>query len=230
MANEPTMQEVRQGVRRLHGLLPKARAAVRRGEHKVGGLSPIAQAQQPWVREENFSALVIYSAPLGGFHADLQLTYAPPGISNVLGTPVQSPCRNRAEAETAAYGILCLALQLEADTKAAGAVPGGNRQFLFYSIGVTLPARVYNEALDAFPNVEAVLSEANALERLGEVTIALFGGATPTYERVMALSPEAKARLQAACLVATLVGIFRYPAKRHMPAMDGPFLPPGATL
>jgi hypothetical protein len=224
MASEPTAQEVRQGVRRLHALLPAARASVRRGEHRAGGASPILQAQQPWIRQENFGALVIYPAPLGGFHADLHLKYAPPGVSNVLGTPVQMPCRDRAEAETVAFAILCLALQLEADTKAAGAVPKGDRQFLFHSIALTLPAQVYNEALDAFPNVEAELSETAALERLDMLTATLFGGATPTYERVTALSREAAASLQAACLVATLAGIFRYPPKPHMPATDGPFL------
>lgn len=227
---EPTPQDVRQGVRRLRTLLPAARASVQRNSHQVSDLSVIAQAQQPWVREDNFSALVIYPAPLGGFHADLQFKYAPPGVSNVLGTPVQSPCRNRAEAETAAFAILCMALQLEAQTKAVGTRPTGDRQFLFHSVAVTLPAKVYNEALDAFPGIEVVLSEAMALERLDEVTAALFGDTTPTYERVMALSREAAARLQAVCLVATLVGVFRYPARPHMPATDGPFAPPGASL
>lgn len=216
-------QDVRQGVRRLHGLLPAARAAVRRNEHRVSDLSPIARAQQPWIREDNFLALAIYPAPLGGFHADLLLKDVPPGISNVLGTPVQSPCRSRREAETAAYAILCMALQLEADTKAACAMPDGDRQFLFYSVAVQLPARVYNEALDAFPDVEAGLSEAVALERLDTITTELFGGTTPTYEQVIALSGSAQAALQAVCLVATLTGVFRYPAKPHLPAKDGPF-------
>lgn len=219
----PGEREMRQGVRRLHGLLPKARAEVRKGGHSFSEPSAIFEAVLPWIREDNLQALVVHPAPLGGFHTDLVLRQVPPGVSNAFGTPAQTPCRTREEAEQVAYMLLCMALAVEAKQREAPPVEEKDRGFELYDVSLKLPAEIYRIALDAFPQyVDGYGSPEAAVARIEAMLSELFPEGF-TMERLKAMSRADQAEVQSVCLISTLSGVYRYPLLPHRPAAEGPF-------
>ena len=105
--SEQTMAE---GRARLQEWLPAAREQARADGATVLDLTPIAKAQRPYLTEANLDAVVLYPGPLGGWHADLLLKHAPPGIANALGTPSAEPLRTREEAEERGRTVLAFCL------------------------------------------------------------------------------------------------------------------------
>ncbi|MGI4851991.1 MAG: hypothetical protein ACRYGR_08630, partial [Janthinobacterium lividum] len=70
------------GRRRLRQLLPWARAEARKTPFDGVQHSPLGRAQIQYARTANLDALIIYAAPLGGWHADVVFKSVPPGTPN----------------------------------------------------------------------------------------------------------------------------------------------------
>ena len=113
-SDEQERELMREGRQRLRDLLPAARAEVEAGAAwRYESASAVFEAATPYIREDNFDALVVSPASLGGWHADLHLKRTAIGISDVLGTAVGHPLTTREEAEAVARLLLVLALQVE---------------------------------------------------------------------------------------------------------------------
>ena len=101
-----TKDQMKAGRALLRDLLPAAREAAGTQEHPLAITSGVAKASAPYLREDNFEAIVIYPAPLGGFHCDLLLKKTPPGVANTMGSPVAKPLPSREAALDYAHTIL----------------------------------------------------------------------------------------------------------------------------
>jgi hypothetical protein len=154
--------------------------------------------------EKNIEALVIYPAPMGGWHADIVLVDVPPGVANTFGSPVAQPHKTREKAEESALALLTLVLWLDKQTKPKPKPPA----FLFYGGAFELSSEMLNH-----PRASGYGSEVLALERLEMVVSELFGSAEPTKTTITALPVSDKARLLAVLHCAVLDGVFAYPPR-----------------
>ncbi len=113
--------------------------------------SPPLLAVAPYVTEDNLDALMIYPAPKGGWHADIVLKETPPGIPNVMGTPVGRPCPTRADAEEIGKRLLVSMLILAARNQS----PPEKLSPVFTINGwaISLPAEAYDYALSEMPHM-----------------------------------------------------------------------------
>lgn len=220
--------DIERGRRRLKNLLPWARAEVAKRGYETAEKSPLFLAVAPYLTEDNFDALVIYEAPRGGWHADLLLKKVPPGITNVVGTPVQSPCRTKDEAENFAKNILMMACYQSEHGDKTAHMPA----FLLYGWEFPLPL---------MPELAAALTEdAHVTSRLGYGTD--FQAAVRVEKAIDELFPNGfdgdlfnqaddkkKAKLIAVLHRAALSGLFRYPRLTDEPSPE-PDHPDGSDL
>lgn len=205
-------RDILQGRRLLRQLLPWARAEARKMEGKVEANTPLGAATMAYVTEDNLGALMIYPAPLGGWHADLLFKQVPPGVPNSLGSPVAEPLRTRSEAEAYAKKLLVHALLIANQNGATAAKPAP--VFLLFDWSLTLLPELYETALAAMPDmVDGYGSVAHAIERVEAVLADLApdgfdGDAFNDWPR------DRKTRLLAVLHMAALTGLFRYPPRR----------------
>lgn len=69
----------------------------------------------PHLTERSPRALHIYPAELGGWHSDVELRGMPPGVSNVIGSPVQEPLETREQALLHGRETIRMLLELAAN-------------------------------------------------------------------------------------------------------------------
>lgn len=201
--------DIRAGRRRLRELLPWARAEAAKGTGRFELKSTLAKATAAYVTEDNLDALIIYPAPLGGWHADMLFKKVPPGVPNTMGTPVEKPCRTRAEAEEAAKAILVMML-----TMAQQAQPPAPPVFMLHDFDVRLLPEAIEAAAQAFPDEpHAYESKEHAIERIEAVLAALFPEGF-SGERFDALDLPNKARFLSVLHIAAVTGVFVYPPRR----------------
>ena len=209
----PTDEEWRQGRRRLRDLLPAARAHYRNGS-KMTKPSPIFAATAPYVREDNFYALVVYPAPLGGWHCDLMLKETPPGISNAMGSPAAQPLGTKAEAETMALALLCMALAVQ-DQYGNSQMPAGKPVFWLNDVVCDLIPAFYEKALPHMPpgyNDDRDVINARVAKMLDDV-FPEIEPANVSLEHVHALSERDRAKMLAVLHMAAPGGVFTYPPR-----------------
>jgi hypothetical protein len=206
-----------QGQRRLKQLLPWARAEAKRvagtAEYKIS--SPLAEASMPYVTEDNLDALVIYPAPLGGFHADIVLKQVPPGMSDCFGTPVGSPCKTFAEAEESGKRSLVMALLVAADN-VRNKTKQGDPVFWLDDWVFKLSAELLQKAMDTFGvtrHEAGYATEEIAIQRIEEIKADLFPNGM-TKASIDGLSKDDRARLLTVLHMAAMTGIFVYPPRR----------------
>lgn len=194
----------RQGRRRLQTLLPWAKAEARRAPAEVIQTSSLAAALAPYVTEANCDSLVVYRAPLGGWHADLIFKHVPPAIPNTMGSPVGNPLKTEAEAEEFAKRLLVMML-----TAADRTPPASDPVFLLYGQAVRLIPQELGET-PGYASFDA------AIDRIEDILSLLFPeGYTP--ERCAALSIEDTALLWGVLHMAALTGVYAYPARMPAP-------------
>ena len=199
---------LRDGRRRLRQLLPAARAKAREN----GGLhnpNALAEATLSGRDERSLDAVLIYPAPLGGWHADIKFRDKAPGVPDVIGTPVQAPCRTKAEAHEVAFTIL---VGLLASFERRHFPPGAPPAFHLDGLAVQLSPRIFEELAKyaGTGGLDGYGSNAAAIERVREVVEALLPGGI-TVEAVNALPREDSYRLLSVLHMATLNGLYRYP-------------------
>lgn len=212
METHPTNTELAQGVRRLRDLLPWAKAEIRKTKDDLElTLGALAKAQMRHVTEDNFEALVIYPAPMGGWHADLFFKLVPPGVPNCLGSPVANPLATKQEAEESAKRTLIVALKMEA-MAAADPKPTGPA-FLFYDQVLPLvESALAAGAWVLMGEVEKSEFRQNAIKKLDSLTIEHFPNGV-RYGQRGAVADEHDKALFVAAHAAALAGIFAYPLR-----------------
>lgn len=202
---------IAQGRRRLQQLLPAARAHVRKHPPKDGGGTALGDAQMSHLTEANFDALVIYPAPLGGWHSDLLLRDMPPGLPNSVGTPVAAPLRTREDAEEHSALLLQFALYIIERNRTEKATPK-KPVFLLYDYKIDLQPDVLEKSLAARPELGGGYSSVEAAEsRIAELLAELAPGG---FKGTEGWSPEDLTRLWAVLHMAALSGLFVYPPRR----------------
>lgn len=209
----------RQGRRRLRELLPWARAEARKpgyADSEIKEQSALGRASFSHVTEDNLDALVIYPAPLGGWHADLVLKHVPPGVPNTIGSPVGSPFPTRSAAEDGAKKTLVMMLVTAARNRAspAASLPP---VFILYGWSMDLLPALFEEALALFPDrADGYGSKEAAAARIEETLAALcpagFDGVAFND-----WSHGDKVALMTVLHIAALSGVFAYPLRRDAP-------------
>lgn len=202
----------RRGRAVLERLLPlaQAKAAAEPPPLEEVQLSEVARVQMQYIRPDNLEAVVIHPAALGGWSCDILLKSVPAGVSNVFGTPSNSPHRTEEEAEASALPLLAFVLAAAA---AVQAEPPKGRVFDYFGFAMPLPERglrFMEEATAENPNLRYGSGE-RARERLDEITAKLFPGDRVDEETLNRLSREQLAELLVVLSMAALEGMFRYP-------------------
>lgn len=185
----------------------------RRAEGGVELETALGRQTAAYVREENLDALLIYPAPLGGWHADVIFKHVPPGVPNSMGSPVERPLRTRQEAEDFGKRLLANLLRIAQTEKSSG-----NPVFLLYDGVFTLPPEMYKLALGAVPEGAGgpnggYSSKEHAITRIEETLADLCpagfdGKAFNEWDR------GKKAALVTVLFIATLTGVYAYPPRR----------------
>jgi hypothetical protein len=195
-----------EGKWRLTKLLPKARKKIKNGQGltEVHMQSPLAKAQAAHIREDNLDAVIVYPAPLGGWHVDVLLRYAPPGVPNSFGSPVGNPYRTRAEAEQAAVDLLVVVLTIAKEQ----AQPTTPVFLLFGGPFKLIPDLLCHPLAHGWGSKEAAIIGLTAtMERL-------FGAAEPTTEQFKDMTGDQMVAMSYAIHRAALDGVFAYPIRR----------------
>jgi hypothetical protein len=205
----PDGADFRKGRHRLRQLLPWARAEARKG-HRTELQSMLAMGQAKYMVETNFDALIIYPAPLGGWHADLTLN-VPPGVPNSIGSPVAEPLLTRADAMEKAKQLLVVGLQIAADQ---ALMSDGKPVFLLYDYAFKLSLEVTEQALKRFPDGCPYGSPEWAAARIEQVLQVLCGDREFTGDDFEKWDKELQLKLMAVLHGAALSGLYAYPQRR----------------
>lgn len=207
--NAPSTQQLRQGRRLLLSLLPAARAKLRKARVD-DAYSPLAEAQFSHLTDERqLHALLIYEAPLGGWHADLLFDGMPDGYPNTLGTAKQAPARTRREAEDQAQALLVLALDVIAKNQAQAPQPQAP-VFMLHGWGVPLSQSMFQVLAQVSDGQARYDSREEAVQRIEEVLAELLPDGFDD-DGFKALDFEARTKLLSVLHLAAATGVFRYP-------------------
>ena len=211
-----TQQLFRQGRRRLRAMMPAARIAVKQGV-RIFDANTLFDAMRPWVTEANMDALLIYKAPLGGWHCDLVLKNVPPGVPNTAGSPVAQPHDTLADAQSAAEDLMAFALKIADDNAntAAGPIQEARARgaFLLYDLSVRLYPDMLAKAVQSMPgNADGYGTKEFAIQRIKETLSELLPMGV-TMETTAALSRNNSLLLMTVLHIAALSGVFAYPAR-----------------
>jgi hypothetical protein len=215
---EATPEQINKGRVTLRTLLPWARAEARKAnDSKMTSALGLATISQ--LRESMLYSLVIYHAPLGGWHADVLFRGMPPGFPNAMGTPVGQPCRTFREAEEHGKGMLVALCRMAAQNEREKIEPK-KPVFQLCGVAIELEPELYALALAEQPEGAGgpnggYVSKEHAIERIEE-TIAEIFPAGVTLESAQALDRSRQARLMSVLHIASLTVVFRYP-----PMQDG---------
>lgn len=192
----------------LKVLLPKAREQAKEQE-ELKFRTVIAKAQRAYLIESNVGGVHVYHANTGGWIADIYLKDTPIGVANVIGTPVANPCKTRDEALEQA--VMMLASIISNTAKQHEKV---QPTFQLYDIALTLDGSMLEFVAKTQLETEGTVGYENpdkAVQKLEAILKQFFGNAEPSYDILMTLELEAKARLMAVCTMCALTGILRYP-------------------
>ncbi len=210
------MNETERGRRLLRELLPWAKAEANKG----GGLhiprSPLGRTTTAYVTHDNMDALMIYQAPLGGWHADVVLKRMPQGVPNVIGTPAGQPKRTRLEAEETGKELLVMLCAI-ANQNAASTEAKPEPVFLLHGVAIRLSSQVYDIASTLMPEGAGGPNggwdtKEIAISRIEGIVAELFPKGF-SLAAANALSLQGKAELMTVLSIAALTGVFAYPPR-----------------
>lgn len=153
-----------------------------------------------------------------GWNVDLIFKDMPPGISNMIGTPVDLPHRTKEEAEDHSIKLVTFALdchrqQLKNPNKHPPA-------FVLYNFPLDLSPAIYEAMIAELPKgfpIRAISygSVANACRRIEEILDEVLPGLARNpkllYRRFNKLSHDEKIRIMSVLHIAALSNVTRYP-------------------
>ena len=206
--------DYRRGRRLLRDLLPWARAMAKKELARDGArfeFGALGRAQAEHIKEENLDALMIYPAPLGGWHSDILFKNLPPGVPNSMGSQVAHPLRTRDEAEAHGKRLLLSCLLIE--QRFAATVEPSGPAFLLFGLEVRLVPEMLEMIEKLAPKLYTYERAAN---RLTETVAACFPNGCDEA-RYRALSRDDQSLLMFCIHIAAVSGIFAFPLRR-----DGP--------
>lgn len=226
MDDELTAADWRRGRRLLRDLLPWAKAEMRKLGKGVesGDMSPLGEATTANLTENNLDALLIYPAPLGGWHADVVFKNVPPGFPNSMGTPVGEPLPTRPMAEDRARKSLIGMLRMIEDAKGKG--DGRKPVFLFFDGFFELQPLLFERALALAPGGAGgpnggYESQDFAIHRIEEILATWFPGGF-SRKAWSESSTDARSQLMTVLHIAALTGVFAYPPRKDgVPSDEG---------
>ena len=216
----PTDEEQRQGVRRLRQLLPAARAMLRHAATPLAGTSLIT-AQARYITQDNFLALLVTRGDAGGWSVDLQLRIVPPGVPNIVGSPVETPYPTQAAAEADAVRYLVFALAMERAV-VAGKMEVSAPTFLYYGIPVWLQAELMNRLETLCPNGPPPGITAETCTRDIAAFTAEHFPTGVNQESMVALPNAHMSKLLTMLHTAAFVGVLRHPPRKPAGPMTHP--------
>lgn len=197
------------GKKLLEIMLPVARRKLETDRLTIMPMSQLGQSQMSYISEGNLSSVMIYPAPMGGWHADIVLKEVPAGVPNSLGTPPNSPVKTREEAKEIAIDLLTFILKISKENENKEKQPP---VFLLYDLVFTLIPDVLNELVKEAPEMrKGYGSRETAIMRLEEALEALSPGGfnSDDFEK---WDSARQGRLIAILHIAALSGLYRYPA------------------
>lgn len=201
-------QEDREGRQRLIAWLEQAKEDAKDVLKAEFG-TPLGRTQSSYLSYDKLDQVRIYPAPKGGWHADVILKDLPPGIPNAMGTPVETPCKTREDAEKVGRGILAgVVAQIEKNGKQAPLPP----VFLLHGYSFPLVPKVF-EAAAQLDFMGGYGSDLRAVARLEEVIDALFPDGFDVNQ-FNNFDNDRKATLLAVLHQCVLSGLFRYPMRK----------------
>jgi len=213
-----TDKQMKDGRARLKRLLPEARAYARKAirdpniQMKVN--TTRAMATQRFIVVDNFRALVVYRTSRG-WYADLLLKNVPPGVSDVMGTPLSMPHTTREEADEAAVLILnSMCLQSIMNEGVVGDVSKGDvRPFALFNFTRNLPGEAVDLCIPVMAITGQTVLEARsyALARMEEAC-ARIGIDTSTTAKDMAdMSDSDQEEIFRLCCMIAATGCVEFP-------------------
>jgi hypothetical protein len=164
--------------------------------------------------------VLIYPAPLGGWHGDVLLRDMPPGFPNCVGTQVEHPMATRAEAEARAKVVLVGLLAHIARKPVPEPPPPPG--FIFFDFGVQLLPELYEHSLAVMPEfVDGYGSIERAIEKMDEAVATVWPDGYHGQD-INTLPIDDKVFLLTRVHIAALSGLFAYPPRAHgKPAREG---------
>lgn len=194
------------GRRLLRTLLPRAQklhAEAKDDAKKWVAGTPLGRSFGTVLRLENLDAIIIHEGELGGWITDFYFKDVPLGVSNVIGTPVETPMPTRKMAQDKAVEMLhALIIATE---QAAGQTT--TPVFLFHGFAVELSP----DALEFVANLGAKYSsEEAAVEHIEAMTRRVFPSGIP---QELYLCGDTLADFMTVIHMAALTGLIRYPLR-----------------
>jgi hypothetical protein len=197
--------------RLLLELLPIARAGIARGDLLVEPVSGLAEASISHLTEANLDGIMIYPAPLGGWHCDVVFRNTSAGMPNCWGTPVGSPLATRELALAHAPRLLGCVLVAMAMPKTPMAPV-----FRLFDANYVLKQDILDWAVKARPDTKGGLdSKEQAETRLREVLrILCLKDPETELEGFDDWPFQKKEALLTVLHIAALTGVFVYPVRK----------------
>lgn len=209
----PSDTEMRQGRRLLRALLPQARALARKEGVRFRSMSELGQVNLSHIREDSLDAVLIYPAPLGGWHCDVVFRDLGHGLPRAMGSPVHMPHKTRAEAEESAVHRVAGLLAAAMENARSGTDPK-EPVFMLHDVCVTLPSKVFAKLESLAPHLMRPYGSAEgAIARLEETLAELLPGGV-TLEAIQALPKARRIQLRAVLQGCALHGVLVYPPRR----------------
>jgi hypothetical protein len=170
----------------------------------------LAMGQAKYMVETNFDALIIYPAPLGGWHADLTLN-VPPGVPNSIGSPVAEPLLTRADAMEKAKQLLVVGLQIAAGQ---ALVSDGNPVFLLYAMRSSSRLKSLSRPSSVSRMAVPMVRRKGRRRGIEQVLHVLCGDREFTGDDFEKWDKELQLKLMAVLHGAALSGLYAYPQRR----------------
>jgi len=197
------------GRRLLEKLLPRAekwldeQEATRPEQFPFFDNSPLVKAAAPYLTLKNAEAIFISEGQLGGWIADIAFKSVPLGVVDMIGTPVSSPHKTRAEAEQAAIIILAALIAKERNGTGDEAAPP---VMLYHGHEVALNQKLLERLQGTSPRIGGD----EAVRMLCELEERLFVDGFDE-QLIETLPREENQVLGIALHLAALAGVLRYP-------------------
>ena len=189
----------------LKRVLPEAT----KESHGASGvpISPLGGAFFDHATVERLRGVHVYRGERGGWFGDLTFRDMPPGITSVIGTPVDMPCSSREEALGQATHLVAVLVATDR-VRASGARPGPPRDpvFLMGGTQITIKAAALAEIARLGDPDEGYVSR-----RLDELMRRHAPDGRLEESSLDGLAPMEKAKFMAVVAMALLLGMGRWP-------------------
>jgi hypothetical protein len=170
-------------------------------------LSAAAKCAHPYLRRGNLAAVDVHEGRRGGWIGDVVFRNLPLGLANVLGTPVDSPCRTREEAVSQAVSIMAsvlLAPDVELPAEPMAVIE-------FWDVSFNLPCELMALVDEAAKHNE--VDTGYALRRLEEMTEVYFPQREGVEAVFKALPYDDQRMVMSVLLLASRYGVLRFPPR-----------------